>query len=124
VIGSPDSGSSGTSSSTAVAQIWSGKRCQASCSSIDLGLAPKNPSPGAVRGALYAEDLSMPISLDLQCRGEELGALSARVAVLWGQGTQSQTQLRFGSWVDGYEQAALKVEVDRFSAPRLAKSDR
>lgn len=109
VIGSPEHGEKGTS----VAQIWAGKQCQASCSSVDLGAAPGTQ-------ALEKDELSLPISLDLQCRGEELGALSARVAVLWGHGSKSETTLRFGSWVDGYEQAALKVEVDHFNAPRLA----
>jgi hypothetical protein len=109
VIGTPEHSEKGTS----VAQIWAGKQCQASCSSVDLGAAS-----GAK--AFAKDELSLPISLDLQCRGEELGALSARVAVLWGHGSRSETTLRFGSWVDGYEQAALKVEVDHFNAPRLA----
>lgn len=102
VIGTPAHGAVGTS----VAQIWAGNHCQASCSSVDLG--------AGVTG------FSLPISLDLQCRGEELGALSARVAVLWSHGSKSETMLRFGSWVDGYEQAALRVELDQFNAPRLA----
>lgn len=97
VIGEAEGGTKGS----AVAQIWAGNHCQASCSSIQFEKG----------------DLSMPISLDLQCRGEELGALSAHVALLWAQGNNTSTQLRFGSWVEGYEQAALKVEVDRFSTP-------
>jgi hypothetical protein len=117
VIGTPAQGAGGTpaqgAATTSVAQIWSGKQCQASCSSVDFG---KSTPPGA----LQTDELSMPISLDMQCRGEELGALAARVAVLWNHGSKGATTLRFGSWVDGYEQAALKIEVDHFSATSLA----
>jgi hypothetical protein len=108
MIGTPEKGAA---KGTSVAQIWSGKHCQASCSSIDIVGRP---------GALEMDEASIPISLDLQCRGEALGALAARVAVLWSHGSQPTTTLRFGSWVDGYEQAALKVEVDRFNSKALS----
>jgi hypothetical protein len=98
VIGEPAGAGSGSS----VAQIWSGDRCQATCSSIDIEKG----------------EMALPISLDLQCRGEDLGgALSAHVAVLWDHGADHTTVLRFGSWLEGYEQAAMKVEVDHFNSP-------
>jgi hypothetical protein len=100
VIGTPENDKSGM----AVAQIWSGTRCQASCSSVDMEKG----------------DLSMPISLDLQCHGEALGPLSAHVAVLWDHGADHSTLVRFGSWLEGYEQASMKVEVDHFNTLSVA----
>jgi hypothetical protein len=89
----------------AIAQIWSGSHCQATCSSLTLEKG----------------DLSMPLSLDLQCRGGELGPLSAHVAVLWDHGPKPSTLLRFGTWLEGYEQASIKVEVDRFNSTNVAE---
>ena len=100
VIGVPEDATPGS----AVAQIWSGDSCKATCSSIDF------EKGGA----------SLPISLDLQCHGAELGALSTHVAVLWDHGPTPTTQLRFGTWLDGYEQAAVRVQVDRFNPTFVA----
>ncbi len=82
VIGTPENDKNGT----AVAQIWSGKRCQASCSAIEYGDMEKG---------------------DL-------------VAVLWDHGADHSTLVRFGSWLEGYEQALMKVEVDHFNTLSVA----
>ncbi len=85
------------------AQIWTGNQCEAICQ-------PQS----------FDQDGPMsPIAMQMNCRGARLGSFTTTATLLWGRGqTMSRTPtLRFGTWLNGYEQAPLLVEVDQFSLP-------
>jgi hypothetical protein len=61
----------------------------------------------------------LPVAMDLECRSASLGSLSSTATLLWGRGRSMSKMptLRFGTWLHGFEQVPLKVEVDQFSVP-------
>jgi hypothetical protein len=90
LIGSRESSKTGET----VAQIWSGNQCQLSCLSTQLD----------------------PTALELKCRSAQLGMLTTSATVLWNRDAKPghEATLRFGTWLEGYEQAPLRVEIDHF----------
>jgi hypothetical protein len=72
-----------------VAQIWSGRECRALC-----------------EAKRFTRD-----SVDLQCKNAQMATFSTRASVIL-----PETALRFGTWLQGYEQIPLKVSVDRLSS--------
>lgn len=59
-----------------------------------------------------------PNSLDLDCASTNLGALTTPATIFWSIRT-GQPAIRFGTWLNGYKQADLKVEVDHFNRPSV-----
>jgi hypothetical protein len=75
---------------------------------------------------LEKTDERRPIAMDLACWSSQLEALNSPVTIVWPnaeRGTRANL-LRFGTWVDGYREAALRVEFDHYSeavtGPKLA----
>lgn len=78
-----------------IAQIMNGDECQAVCRTETVDVASA--------------------SLDLSCRSAAFGALAAPATVFFhntGAGHKSSV-LRFGTWLQGYEQTILNTELDR-----------
>jgi hypothetical protein len=75
---------------------------------------------------LEKTDELSPAALDLSCWSSQMDVMNSAVSVLWPNSERGTTQnlLRFGTWVGGYKEAALKVDFDHFaemtSGPRLA----
>jgi hypothetical protein len=92
------------------AQIWSGKECMAVCEAKSF----------------EKEGPFSPVSLEMTCKSAELGAVALPTTLLWGRGhsLSKLPTLRFGTWLHGYEQAALEVELDRYSMPASPRSPR
>jgi hypothetical protein len=64
-----------------------------------------------------------PISLDMECRDAGLRALRVPATLIWAEGSAlAWPSLRFGSWLQGYQHARLRVTLDRYGStpPRLA----
>lgn len=59
-----------------------------------------------------------PIALSMSCQGAGFGVLTTPATVLWTSYDFPKPTLRFGSWVNGYQSVALRVEFDRYSAPK------
>lgn len=95
------------SSSEMIAQIWSGKSCQAVC---DLKMLQK-------------EDAFTPISLEMDCKSPSISALATPATLYFHASEMVVTQpeqfptLRFGTWLQGYHQSLLSVQVDRYTKP-------
>lgn len=87
-----------------IAQIWSGNSCQATCRALSFEKGKA----------------SSPVALHLECQSAQLSSLTASATLLWGRGRSLSKvpTLRFGTWLQGYRQAVLEVELDRFSSPR------
>ena len=60
----------------------------------------------------------MPVSMQLSCNGSQFQLLSSPVTLFWASAFQAQPELRFGTWINGYEQVALNVEYDAWSKPQ------
>src|SRR5262249_46212887 len=58
-----------------------------------------------------------PGVMDLACESVGFGALSAPAALVWANDEGTAPSLRFGSWLNGYKQASLTIEIDHFSQP-------
>lgn len=89
-----------------VAQIATGGECQAVCR-IE---------------AFEKSNLQMPVSMDLDCRGNRLNPLAAPATLFFARGEELQPTIRFGTWLNGYQEAALRVDVDRYSGDVAARS--
>jgi hypothetical protein len=72
------------------------ERCEAIC---DVDAVAWETSPGAFQ---------------LTCQGIRFDPLAARAAIIW----TSAPEIQFGSWLDGYRHAPLKVEYDQFTQAR------
>ncbi len=88
-----------------MAQIWSDGSCQAVCK----------------LKSLEKEGVLQPIALEMDCQGVGFSPLAMNASLLWG-GTSSRFQaekptIRFGTWLQGYQQAELEVQVDLYSTP-------
>ncbi len=59
-----------------------------------------------------------PIALSMSCQGEGFGVLTTPATLLWTSYDFPKPTLRFGSWVNGYQSVALRVEFDRYSLPK------
>lgn len=89
-----------------VAQIWSPKGgCQAVCESLGL----------------ERDESGKPSFLKLNCKAPHLKLLTVPVTVFWpAYGTEAHSSnrqdpmvIRFGSWLEGFEQTSLQVSYDR-----------
>lgn len=88
------------------ARIMNHGTCEAICRADNLEVVSNEPGMPSVA-----------TSMDLTCHSSSLGALGAPATVFFQSG-QNGTQtpvLRFGSWLQGYEQAYLKVQTDQSS---------
>lgn len=83
------------------ARIMNGEQVEATCRADNLEVV--SSESGAPKVAT---------SMDLTCHSTSLGALGAPATVFFQAGSQTPV-LRFGSWLQGYEQAYLRVEKDR-----------
>lgn len=85
-----------------IAEIVSDNNCEAVCYSKEV---EKNE----------AQELE---SLDMKCKSKGIDALSAPATLLLSTGRGKAPVLRFGSWLEGYREAMLQVQLDRL---RIAK---
>ncbi|MGZ3707953.1 MAG: hypothetical protein ACXWPM_03890 [Bdellovibrionota bacterium] len=60
-----------------------------------------------------------PVALNLQCQSGQFGPLSAPTTILWNKSGKAEI-IRFGTWIAGYEQTTLSVDMDTYSGPSLA----
>ncbi len=86
-----------------VAQIWSGSQCQAVCKVASI----------------EKENSLTPVAVEMSCESVGFSPLAVKASILWG-GEKSmymakQPTIRFGTWLEGYRDSALKVELDRYS---------
>ena len=59
---------------------------------------------------------SKPLAVDMECRSAHFSPLVRPATIFWANGADSSAPaLRFGTWLEGYEQVRLNVEVDRYS---------
>lgn len=86
-----------------IAQIASGNDCQAVC---------------RVKNIARDELTQSPIAMDLDCQGVGFRELTTPATLLWKSTLASDSTIRFGTWLGGYEQAALDVKFDKYSATR------
>ena len=83
---------------TESAQIWSGRTCAAVCQA--------SQSEGTV---------------ELRCNGVQFEALSTPATLFLLADWKGASTLRFGSWLGGYQDVAVKPELNRYSGnPRIA----
>ena len=82
-----------------VAQIVDGSECQAVCQIK----------------AIERSNLMAPVSMDLDCRGNKLNPLAAPATLFWAYGEELQPTIRFGTWLNGYQEASLRVEMDGYA---------
>jgi hypothetical protein len=98
-----------------VAKIMNGKRVEALCSIqyVEGRTRQQTRETRETRGnALLAS------SVDMSCKGAALGALAAPATVYFRDPYSESTSrnkpvLRFGTWLQGYQQAVLKTEFDQ-----------
>jgi hypothetical protein len=88
-----------------VAKITNGQRVEAIC------------SIQGVESYMCGQTL-LASSIDLSCKGTSLGALAAPATVYFKDAnsessSRNQPVLRFGTWLQGYQQAVLKTEFDQ-----------
>lgn len=57
---------------------------------------------------------SAPVSLDMKCQSSGFAPLETKAVLLWASEIQQAPMLRFGTWLSGYQDAVLKVELDGF----------
>jgi hypothetical protein len=55
-----------------------------------------------------------PLALEMSCKNIELESFTTTATVLWNHAGKSAT-LRFGTWLQGYQQMPLTVETDGYS---------
>jgi len=79
------------------AQITSSDQCEAICSVEQKSLGKR----------------AFPEAVPMRCQSPRLGALQTPVTLLWPPGKSQKPVLRFGTWLGGYQQTALLVELDR-----------
>lgn len=86
-----------------IAQIWSGNQCQAVC-----------------KVASIEKDTPLtPVAVEMSCEAMGFSPLAVKASILWG-GEKSafmakKPTIRFGTWLEGYRDSALNVELDRYS---------
>jgi hypothetical protein len=107
----------GFKDSKIVAKILNGKNCEAVCNVEKLETFGTEKSLKAA-------------SVDMSCKSAALGALAAPATVFFQNesnpflpvSNESKSVLRFGTWLQGYEQAVLTTEVDESARliPELA----
>jgi hypothetical protein len=92
-----------------VAKIMNGQRVEAVCSIQGF------------ESYMHGHTL-LASSIDLSCKGTALGALAAPATVYFPEKldganskstSRNQPVLRFGTWLQGYQQAVLKTEFDQ-----------
>ena len=94
-------GTTNTPSSEVMAIISSETGCQAICQFKDF----------------VKNSVDSPVALSLTCRGAHFGALTTPATVLWSSYEFPKPTLRTGTWVSGFQNVGLRVELDRYSQP-------
>lgn len=61
------------------------------------------------------EGKARPVSMLLSCENAELARLTIPVTLIWASAYQKLPMIRFGSWLNGYQQASLRVKTDALS---------
>jgi|GEM_PF-3055173 len=94
-------GKSASGNPAMIAQILSaGRDCQAVCH---------------VRAFERNENTLAPVSMDLECQATRFKAgFNAPVTLIWATSTEGDPEIRIGTWLDGYQKAALRVELDHY----------
>ncbi len=68
--------------------------------------------------SIERDETMKPVAVVMDCQNPGFKQLANTVTVFWpGLNPQNVPVIRFGTWLSGYEQAKLKVEVDRFQSP-------
>ncbi len=55
-----------------------------------------------------------PARLELSCRSEGIAGLNSPAALIWSP-DEGSSAIRLGTWAEGYQEAALRVELDSYS---------
>lgn len=88
-----------------VARVLGASGCQAVCEVLSF----QKSSTGA------------PVSAELACRSPGFHALTSSVTVFWAHPKTGEPVIRFGRWLDGFEETSLRVELDQLSRPGARK---
>lgn len=100
------------------AQILQGNRCVAFCTvqTRAKNKGAKNAPGSGLSGRKLAET-QFPEAVDLECRATDLSGMVTPASLIFRteQGAGKTPILRFGSWVNGYQETELKVQVDQLS---------
>jgi hypothetical protein len=91
------------------AQITSGKQCLAVCH-------VKPDAPETDIGRTIAS--ITPRQIDLDCSAAEFAALTGPATLIFKGAGVDAPMIRFGTWLDGYREASLKVQADRLETAR------
>lgn len=71
------------------------------------------------------EESFSPVALTLSCSSPTLESLQTPAVLIWADPSSGEKPtLRFGSWVQGYREAALDVQLDTYSKPASEKAER
>ncbi|MFL5813363.1 MAG: hypothetical protein ACJ763_07270 [Bdellovibrionia bacterium] len=99
-----------------VAKIVNGKRVEALCSIQNVEGYTRHQKTREAREA--RGNALLASSVDMSCKGTSLGALAAPATLYFSDVNAESTSrnkpiLRFGTWLQGYQQAVLKTEFDQ-----------
>lgn len=109
---------------------WQGTQASAKKLKIKVGALASSKSNTALTALIYSdqgceavcqvknfmkEDNFQPIALSMECRGVKFEGLSTPVTLMWSVTHAAAPTLRFGSWASGFEETALRVDVDRLT---------
>lgn len=62
------------------------------------------------------DESQKPVVVDMECKSAQFSPLVRQASLFWPNGAGSSSPaLRFGTWLEGYEQVRLSVDVDRYS---------
>jgi hypothetical protein len=96
------------------AQILAGDQCLAICQ-----VKPNEPDSEISRTIASIT----PQHVDMECSAAEFAALTGPATLIFrGIGYESPV-IRFGTWLDGYREAGLKIQADRLQSPKSVESD-
>lgn len=59
--------------------------------------------------------LGQPLTLEMGCKNTQLESFTTTATLLWDHKSRTSASLRFGTWLQGYEQVPLTVQMDRFT---------
>jgi hypothetical protein len=105
--------------SPTAAAVFDGARCVASChirSLAEMGLpasTPASSSRAIASGTLGAFGPIFPEAIDMDCSADHTKSLDSQASLVFRPG--HSPVFRLGSWLRGYRDLALKVDLDRLS---------
>jgi hypothetical protein len=79
-------------------------------------LISKGSCEATCRTQIFEKDGEAPLALEMRCQSSKFDALTVPVTLFWPAALGKRSAvLRFGTWLEGYRQAPLFVQLDRWS---------